>query len=119
MESGKLRGRRLFGQSCAPTKPAVQMCKCWHLPRERIDEQGDDDHGDDYTRQIDRGDLVDLRFRGTFQGLVTSVPKDAEICAAVLDLVRVGGAVLAATAELSPAEHFKRIKKKKEMIEEF
>lgn len=97
-----------------PREPVVQMYKCCHLPRERIDEQGDDDDGDDYTRQIDRRYFIDLRFRRTFQGLVTTVPKDAEICAAVLDLVRVGGAVLAATAELSPAEHFK--KKKENLV---
>lgn len=97
----------------APFRPiarVVQMYKCWHLPRERIDEQGDDDDGDDYTRQIDRRYFIDLRFRRTFQGLVATVPKDAEICAAVLDLVRIGRAVLAATAELSPAEHFEKKK---------
>lgn len=44
---------------------------------------------------------------------MTAVPKDAEICAAVLDLVRIGGAVLAPAAELSPAEHFKREKRNK------
>lgn len=101
-----------------PREPVVQMYKCCHLPRERIDEQGDDDDGDYYTRQIDRRYFIDLRFRRTFQGLVTTVPKDAEICAAVLDLVRVGGAVLAATAELSPAEHFKKKKRKFGVIEE-
>lgn len=104
----------------APFRPiarVVQMYKCWHLPRERIDEQGDDDDGDDYTRQIDRRYFIDLRFRRTFQGLVATVPKDAEICAAVLDLVRIGRAVLAATAELSPAEHFE--KKKLASSEEF
>lgn len=41
---------------------------------------------------------------------MATVPKDAEICAAVLDLVRIGRAVLAATAELSPAEHFEKKK---------
>lgn len=83
-----------------------------YSPRQRIDEQGDDDHGDDHTSQINRRNFVDLRFWRTIQSLVGSVPEDAEVCSTELDFVPIRGTV-PATTELFSGEYleFKQIEK--------
>lgn len=70
----------------------------WHSPRQRVDEQRDNDHRDDDAGEVDRRDLVDLRLRRPLQVLVAPVAEDAEISATQLDLVPAVGAVAAAAA---------------------
>lgn len=78
-----------------------------HSPGKRIDEESDDNHCDDDTREINRWDLIDFRFRWSFQVLVASVAKDAEIRAAQFDFVPAvsceDGGVVATSGIIVPA----------------